>query len=452
MTVHKKLNRALAGVIEEAGCTYQALAKAVRFVAAEAGETLHTGPSAVHSWVTGGTPTGGTATYIAESLTRMLKRKVTLSEIGLGSDSIGDAITADPLATAADLGRLVMHRRRDFLALAFSTAAVGLPLTYDHQAAAATLSAARGGGRAGAIEVATVRQLTESFRSADDRLGGGHGLSTVTSYLSDTVIPMLQATYPSDAVRRSAYGAAAELAALVGWKHHDVGREGAAQRFYLLGFQLACEADSVGHGAWMMRALTHQALDLKQPMHTVELAEGALARARGGVDSQTEALLLVTAARAYGASGQGREAARALLAAEDAMLADADDTVPQYAAASGPVASTVASHMGKTLTEMGDHQAAERHYRSAMTGRVPESYQRTRGLTIANVAKSVDAQRRHEEAVALWSQFLDTSDGIASGRSEKELTTLRSTMAVYTKRRIPGAAALAQRAAEASSR
>ncbi|MBP0451021.1 tetratricopeptide repeat protein [Kitasatospora sp. RG8] len=447
MTGRKVPNERLAAVIEEAGCTYQALAKAIRAVAAEAGEVLRTSPSAVHSWVAGGNPTGRTAGYIAEALTRMTKRTVTLAEIGLGSDGIGEAITPDPLATAADLGRLVMHRRRDFLALAFSTAAVGLPLAYDHEAVAAILRSARSGGRIGSDEVATVRTLTETFRSADDRLGGGHGLSTVTAYLTDTVLPMLRAAYPSEDVRKNAFGAAAELATLVGWKLHDLGREGAAQRYYLLGFQLACESDPNGHAAWMMRAQTHQALDLGRPKHCVDLAEAALTRAAGRVDRGTEALLLVTAARAYGASGRSKDAARALLAAEDALPA-ADGTIPTYAAASGPVASTVASHTGRTLTETKDYRAAERHYRKALEGRVPGTYQRVRGLTIANLAKSVASQRRHEEAVALWNQFLDTTDGVASHRNTKELLAVNSAMAVYSKRGIPGATELAQRAAE----
>ncbi|MFJ2577077.1 tetratricopeptide repeat protein [Kitasatospora aureofaciens] len=447
MTGRNETNRQLAAVVAEAGCTYEALAKAVRAVAAEVGEALYTSKSAVHSWVKGGTPTGSTAAYLAEALTRLAKRKVTTSEIGLGCDAIGEAMAPDFLATASDLGRLVMFHRRDFLARAFAAASVGLPLTYDHEAAAAMLRSGESGRRAGAEEVATVRQLTEMFRSADEKFGGGHGLSTVSSYLADTVTPMLQATFPSEAVRRSAYGAAAELATLVGWKCHDLGREGAAQRFYLLAFQLACESDPAGHGAWMMRALTHQALDLKQSEHCVELAEAAHSRARGKVDRKTEALLLVTAARAYGASGHGKNAAVALLAAEDAMLAG-DDGVPSYAAASGPVAATVASHTGKTLTEMKDHKAAERHYRAALEGRVPETYQRVRGLTIANLAKSVAAQHRHEEAVILWSQCLDLMDGVASDRNRQVLKTVRSTMAVYSRRGIPGASELGQRATE----
>ncbi|MFD9536296.1 tetratricopeptide repeat protein [Streptomyces sp. NPDC060010] len=447
MTEGRIPNTALADTIAEAGCTYEALAREIRTVAGEAGEQLHTSRSAVHSWVAGGTPSGRTRAYIAEALTRRMKRKVTLTEIGLGCAGIGEAMGADPLAGATDLGRFVMLRRRDFLNAAFATAAVGLPLAYDHETVAATLKAAERGGSIGADEVATVRGLTETFRSVDDRLGGGHGLTTVTAYLTDTVVPMLEGRFPSDAVRRSAFGAAATLACLVGWKHHDLGHEGAAQRYYLLGFQLACESDPDGHGAWMMRALTHQALDLGHPGSCIGLAEEAVRRASGKVDRQTEGLLLVTCARAYGAGGEGGKAAAALLSAEDAMLAG-DDQVASYAAASGPVAATIASHTGKTLTEMRDHKAAEKHYRTALRGRAPSTYQRVHGLTLVNLGKSVAAQHRHEEAVALWSRSLDFMDGVTSDRNRKEIRSIQSAAAGYRRRRVPGAEALSRRAAE----
>ncbi|WP_329021414.1 tetratricopeptide repeat protein [Streptomyces sp. NBC_00690] len=447
MMASKNPNRQLAAVIEEAGCTYEALAREVRTVAAEAGEPLHTSRSAIHSWVAGGTPAGKTAAYLAEALTRKAKRRVTTGEIGLGCGGTKEHLGPDPLATAADLGRYVILRRRNFLNSAFATAAASLPLAYDHDAVTTTLRAVRSVGRVGTEEIFTVRAVTETFRSADDKLGGGHGLSTVAVYLSDTVVPMLRAIFPSESVRRAAFGAAAELACLVGWKHHDLGREGAAQQFYLLGYQLACEADPHGHAAWMMRALTHQALDLRHMAHSVELAEASMARARGRVDRRTEALLLVTAARAYGANRMPEKASAALLSAEDAMGASAD-AVPSYAAASGPVASTVASHMGKTLTEMKDHRAAERHYRAALEGRTAQTYQRVRGLTMANLAKSVAAQRRHEEAVIWWNRSLDLMTGVDSVRSRKEVSRVRSAMVVYEKRGVPGAAELAQRAAE----
>jgi hypothetical protein len=447
LTDSRSANEALARVVAESGCTYQALATTVRTVASEAGEQLATAPSAIAHWVAGGTPTGRTPLYLAEALSRKTHRKVTVAEIGLGSEATGGVMSVDPLATAADLGRAVMQSRRDFLASAFAAAAVGLPLTYDHQAVAATLRAGKTGGRAGASEVATVRHITGVFTAADERLGGGHGLSAVTTYLTDTVVPMLQAHYPSEAVRQDAYGVAAELSYLAAWKYHDLGREGAAQRYYLLGYQLACENDPAGHGAWMMRALAHLALNLKQPDSCVELAEESLRRARGKVDPQTEALLLITSARAYGATGDGRKAAAALLAAEDSML-NTSTPPASFTAATGPVAATVASHTAKTLAELKDHRAAERHHRAALAGRDPEAFRRIHALTLGNLATSVAAQRRHDEAVGIWNQSLDFMDGVASDRHKKDLNKVRTTMASWSRRGIPGAADLAQRATE----
>ncbi|MFE9743114.1 tetratricopeptide repeat protein [Streptomyces sp. NPDC006477] len=193
--------------------------------------------------------------------------------------------------------------------------------------------------------------------------------------------------------------------------------------------------------------MTHQALDLGHPQSCTELAEEALRRASGKVDRQTEALLLVTCARAYGSSGESGKASAALLAAEDA-LSDTRDPVSSYSAASGPVTATVASHTGKTLTAMKDYSAAERHYRTAMLARTPGTYQRGHALTMVNLGKSVAAQRRHEEAIGLWNRSLDFMDGMASDRSWKEVRSIRRTAALYGRRGVPGAASLDQRATE----
>lgn len=195
------MNEQLAAVITEADVTYYALAREVRTVAAEAGERLSTGPSAVAYWVAGGTPSGRTGVYLAEALTRKMDRRVTVAEIGLGCADALEAIGADPVATAADLGRLVMLRRRDVLHSAFAASAVAIPLDYDHEAVAATLRTAEGSGTVSSAEIKAIRQVTEMFRSVDDRFGGGHGLSTATAYLTDTVAPLLEARFPSDAIR-----------------------------------------------------------------------------------------------------------------------------------------------------------------------------------------------------------------------------------------------------------
>lgn len=66
------------------------------------------------------------------------------------------------------------------------------------------------------VHVDVVRQITAAFSAADERLGGGHGLTTVTAYLADTAAPMLRGRFPNEALRQAAFAAVAELAYLGG--------------------------------------------------------------------------------------------------------------------------------------------------------------------------------------------------------------------------------------------
>ncbi|MGW2937132.1 tetratricopeptide repeat protein [Streptomyces sp. NPDC001156] len=449
MTAQKEPNSRLRDTIDAIGCTYEALAKDIRRIAAENGEILQTNKSAVSHWVNGTRqPTGRTGQYLAEALTRRANRTITQTEIGLRAPHAEGPDARDPVLAATDLGRADVERRRFLAVAAFTTAGVAMPLAYEHEATARMLRARTGTSVAGAEDVDVVRQITAAFTTADERLGGGHGLTTVTAYLADTAAPMLRGRFPSEALRRAAFGAVAELAYLAGWKHHDLGQEGAAQRYYQVGYQLACEADPQGHAAWMMRALAHQALSLKQPHHCVDLVEGALTRGLGHVDGQTEALLHITHARAYAAVGEKALAARALLAAEDALLRN-DGPQPSYSRVSGPASGTVTSHTARTLTDLADHAGTEQQHRNALIRWELEKYKRVHALTYADLGDSLAAQARADEAVAAWSKALTLMDGVTSDRTRKAITSLRSTLAVYQRRKVPGAAELARRAREA---
>ncbi|MFI9647345.1 tetratricopeptide repeat protein [Streptomyces sp. NPDC052040] len=416
MAAQREPNSRLRDAIAVVGCTFEALARDVWRIAAENGEILQTNKSAISHWVNGTrAPSGRVGQYLAEALSRRAGRTITQTEIGLQAGDDEEPAESDPVLAVTDLGRADVERRRFLAIAAFTTAGVAMPLGYDHEATARMLRARTGTSVVGAEDVDVVRQITTAFSAADERLGGGHGLTTVTAYLADTAAPMLRGRFPSEPLRRAAFGAVAELAYLAGWKHHDLGHEGAAQRYYQVGYQLACEADLCGHAAWMMRALAHQSLSLKQPHHCVDLVEGALTRGLGHVDGQTEALLHITHARAYAAVGAKPAAARALLAAEDALLRD-DGPQPSYSRVSGPAAGTVASHTARTLTDLGD---------------------------------SLAAQARADEAVAAWTQALVLMEGMTSDRTRKAITSIRSTLAVYQRRKVPGAANLARRAREA---
>ncbi|MEW2129587.1 tetratricopeptide repeat protein [Streptomyces sp. NPDC005435] len=450
MAAQREPNSLLREAIDAAGCTYEALSRDVRRIAAENGEILQTNKSAISHWVNGiRTPSGRAGQYLAEALSRRTERVITQAEIGLSADdAAGEPTEADPVLAVTDLGRADVERHRFLAIAAFTVAGVTMPLGYDHQATARMLRVRTGTSVVGPEDVDVVRQITAAFSAADERLGGGHGLTTVAAYLADTAAPMLRSRFPSEALRRTAFGAVAELAYLAGWKHHDLGQEGAAQRYYQVGYQLACEADPHGHAAWMMRALAHQALSLKQPHHCVDLVEGALRRGLGHVDSQTEALLHITHARAYAAVNERPLAARALLAAQDALLRDCGPQ-PGYSRVSGPAIGTVASHTARTLTDLADHKGTEQQHRDALVRWDPEKYKRVHALTHADLGDSLAAQARADEAVAAWSQALALMAGMTSERTRKAITSIRSTLAVYQRRRVPGAADLAHRAREA---
>ncbi|GAA2129614.1 Tat pathway signal protein [Kitasatospora kazusensis] len=448
MAAHKEPNTRLRDALSATNWTYEALAFTVRRVAAENGETLRTNKSAVSHWIDGARPSGQVGHYIAEALSRRAGRPVTLTEIGFAAAEDSLAASVDPVLTATNLGRADVERRRFLAIAAFTTAGVAMPLSYEHEAASRLIRARSGTALVGEEEVDVVRQITAVFSAADERLGGGHGLTTVTAYLADTAAPMLRARFPSEQVRRQAFGAVAELAYLAGWKHHDLGQEGAAQHYYQVGYQLACEADPRGHAAWMMRALAHQALSLKQPHHCVALIENALARCLGYIDGQTEALLHITHARAYAATGEKSAAAKALLAAEDA-LAGHHEPQPSFSLVSGPAAGTVASHTARTLTDLADHAGTEQQHRAALIRWDSEKYKRVHMLTYADLGDSLAAQARADEAVAAWSQAMNLMEGMSSDRTRKAISSIRPSLAIYRRRGVPGATELERRAREA---
>ena len=444
----KQPNDRLREAIVETRWTYEGVASAVRRVAAENGEIVRTNKSAVAHWVDGTRPSGQVGQYLAEALSRRARRSVTLAEIGLAVAGGTSAIGADPVEAVAGLGRADTERRGYLRAAAFTAGSVAMPLIYDHDAVSRMMRARVSGTMVGAAEINVIRQITAAFSAADEQLGGGHGLTTVTAYLADTAAPMLNGRFGSEALRRSAFGVVAELAYLAGFKHHDLGHEGAAQRYYLAGFQLACEADPHGHAAWMMRALAHQALSLKQPYQCVELMERALSRGIGHVDGQTEALLHITQARAFASVGERPSAARALIAAHDALSVE-DGSQPSYSAVSGPALGTVTSHTARTLTDLGDHVGTEKEHRAALIRWDPEKYRRVHMLTYADLGDSLAAQVRADEAVQAWGKAIDLMAGMASDRTRKAVASIRPTLATYKRRGVPGSRELDHRAYEA---
>lgn len=445
MKPDRRANQQLRAVIDAAGLSYEAVARGVRRVAAENGEVLRTNKSAVAHWVAGTVPSGRASAYLSEALSRRLHRPVTLAEIGL---PVARDVTAghdlDPVEVLEDLGTRDPIRQHALATASFTIAGLHAPLTGDFDHVSRMRRFKERPARAGHAEAQVVRHITAAFASADERLGGAHGLSTLSTYLSDTAAPMLRGTFADEDARRDVFGAVAELAYLAGFKHHDLGHEGAAQRCYQTGYQLACQTGSPAHPAWMMRALAQQALSVGHARDSLNLIEAALTRADAALDPATDALLRITHARALAATG-AREASTKALAGAEAALHRPGPPQPSFSHVSGPILGTAASHMARTLTVLGNHRAAEHRHRAALTLWDPVLYKRVHLLTYADLGDTLAEQVRADEALAAWSAAADLSATVVSGRTRTALTSIRSQLATYRRRNVPGAELLDQR-------
>ncbi|MEU8309816.1 hypothetical protein AB0C84_40220 [Actinomadura sp. NPDC048955] len=331
--------------------------------------------------------------------------------------------------------------RRGFITSAFSLPlAVALPT---HASAAPPPHRPVDAGRIGTVghaEVTTVREVINAFTRADERLGGGSGRTAIAEYLATDATAYLQARPANSRVRAQMYGAVAEVARLCGWKAHDQGRDGLAQRYYLHAWQLAREADPA-HGAFILRLMAHQAIDLEHGRHAVHIAESARAAARGRTDTTTLGQLHLAEARAHAAAGNARAARTALNNAERSInthTTGADR--PWWASAMGAPQPLLTTHTAKVLADLGD-PAAERHLAAAVSRWDPDLYPRVRALNLCDLAGYHAKRGATEPACEAVIEALELLQGITSARARKAVAQCRG---MLTPHRHRGGAALAR--------
>ncbi|WNI15324.1 hypothetical protein [Actinacidiphila sp. ITFR-21] len=449
----RTVNPQLKRLTDESGPSYDAVARAVKAVALESSQRLGTNKSTVHHWTLGAVPDGPTPGYLAEALSRHLGRRITRSDLGLGSpldaedESIGLTLDFDPIETLTAIGSADVNRRRFLAASAFSVAASVVPLESVREAAARTRTV-RGGALAGHADVAAVRDMVQLFMDMDEKHGGQHGRAAFTQYLITDVRELCRARFSSEGARAEALSVASAAAHLCGWKAYDSGEQGLAQRYYMQSLGLARESGIPGQDGFVMRTMAQQAMKLRRPEHCLALAGTGWERARGRVDSQVEALFAVTHAHALARSGRHRAAladvdrAHAWLAAGAA----AGDEVPFWALVWGPPAATVHSRTAKVFEALGDRGNSARSYAAAAANRPRTTYARIVALDLMAQAEQEARQGGIEQACATWDRAITAMAGVKSARTLKAVRSLRGDLRPYRTRGVRVAAELDERA------
>lgn len=442
-------NHQLRDLVAESGLTYQAVATAVRAVAAECGTPLRTNKSAVEHWIFGATPRGETGHYLAVALSRHLGRLLTLADLGLeqdsenGHDTIGLSVEGDPLDTLLPMWRFEVDRRRFLTASAYSVAAAALPLSHVKEIAERT-AAARTGHTVGMVEVTAVRDMIDAFTEMDERHGGQHGRSALVSYLRDDVAPLCRARFRTEQVHQQMLSAAARGVHLLGWKSYDAGQQGLAQRYYLQSYALAAESGLVGHDGFVMRTMAMQGLKIHRPEHCRGLAESGLNRAKGRVDAPTEALFRVVYAHTLAKSGKRRAALAEAERARTLLTVDPGDEMPYWALSWGPPASSVYSRTAKVHEALGDYRAAANQYALAASSR-PGQHTRIVALDLVASAETDIKRGNIDKACATWHRAIDHMEGVRSVRILKAVKRMRADMARFRARGLRAAAELDER-------
>ncbi|MEV0614393.1 hypothetical protein AB0I81_13790 [Nonomuraea sp. NPDC050404] len=427
------MNRALAALIEQAGWTHAVTARHVNAVAAESGERIHYDRSAVGHWLTGTVPRPEAVRAAVEAFRRRLDRPE-LGPAHLGwpdappEPRVDDPWVGDPVARLATLGQDdLLNRRMVLTAGTFALSALSVLSATARSAAALSATAlaasgARGsGGRVGAGDVARVRAATACFADLDDQYGGGHARAAVAAYLSHEVTPLLREA--SGRTRPDLFTAAAELSYLAAYMAMDAGANALAQRYYISTVRLADEAGDLVLRATALRSMAVQAAELGHDGEALTLADAAASALGGRGPRRTLAWITGMRAEANAAAGTRWDALNLLRRTETQL--ERADSPPETEWTGNYRRESLEHQIGLTLTRLGDHATAARHFTASMRARRPVEL-RTRVLIGLRAAHAYLRAGDPEQAAGTALAFGDDVRLIASARVRDELHRLRA--------------------------
>jgi hypothetical protein len=335
----------------------------------------------------------------------------------------------DPVASLQHMGRADVDRRSFIRGTTYTAGLGALALTGGVRGDdLARLAAHTDASTTGAEAVAAMRRLTDSFIAIDETMGGNAGRTAVAEFLATDVATILRSRFISEAVRREAFSAAAEVAYLAGWKAHDAGLDGLAQRYYLSALDLTRESDNIGHEAFVLCILALQGCDVGKKTYSVRLAEASLDRARHAmVGADTEALFHLVVARCQAETGESAAAARTL-ARTPSLNAESTDEIPRWAAQWGPHKGPVLRQSAKTFTAMNDSAEAANFLAEVTSIWDPDATARIWALSMAELGHAQWKNSDHASAVSTWDAALPVLDQINSDRTTKSAERARRTL------------------------
>ncbi|MGH3706553.1 MAG: hypothetical protein ACRDRQ_00295 [Pseudonocardiaceae bacterium] len=288
--------------------------------------------------------------------------------------------------------------------------------------------------------------MASLFSRVDQRRGGGHARTALVQYLTSDVATYLRGRYTDERVRKDMFSAASELAYLSGWMAFDTAEHSIAQHYLSVAVKLAAEADDPPMAGHVLRAMAHQAVDLGHVRQGLELAAASMNGKRYLMASPRErALFGVVYARALGAAGQKPAVTKALITAEDDLVAaTTGDDEPSRVFFFGE--ASLAHQTALTLRATGDLSGALAESRRSARTRQAATFTRTHALTLGHLGAVHACRGEIDQACSTWSTALDAMDGIHSARTRQTVVDMRAALSASRGRGVVAAVELDARA------
>ncbi|MBB5854000.1 XRE family transcriptional regulator [Amycolatopsis umgeniensis] len=316
-----------------------------------------------------------------------------------------------------------VQRRQFFKTASVGVTAIGASLLGSPPVAAS------GSVKPRSTDAEIVRHMTETFRQLDNRFGGGHsrGTTTITSYLTSSVTPMLNDTSRTTAARAELSAAAAELHQVAGWSAYDVGNAADGQRHLREALKLSQDAGDDALEAEMLAAMSHHAAFTRSRDVAVDmaLASRQTARRSGLVALQAEAAVL----EAHGQALKGNTGACF------AALGQAERAFERFVPGSGPAwlsyfdNAYLSAKFAHTFRDLGHPADAEQFARRSLG--MSEGYERGRLFNTALLSSILADQGRVDEACAEAEKAVQMSKTVRSIRGGAYLADVGLRLAPY---------------------
>lgn len=245
-------------------------------------------------------------------------------------------------------------------------------------------------------EVATVREVTGTFRLLDNRYGGGHSRTAATNFLATTVEPLLRDHRLRGDTRADLFSAVAELHQLIGWMGYDTGHADVGRNHLRAALRLCQHVGNNALGAEMLAAMSHHAAFFGAPEAAVDLALASAQTAKTTGLAILRAESAVMEAHGLALQGDKGSCLAALRTAEQEFAASDGQDKPAWLGYFD--SAYLAAKFAHVFRDLGQPRDAELFARRSLG--MSDGYERGRLFNTALLASALADQRRVEEACA----------------------------------------------------